>query len=398
MSSYFVGRQPILDTHGNTFAYELLFRTSGNNSYSAGVDGDAATATVIVNSILEAGFNTLVGKNFAFINCTNYFLENPQLLEVLPPERCVLEVLENVIVNDKVIEGIRTLKSRGFTIALDDYTNEPQFEPVKPYADIIKYDLTDYSMPALAEFRNTDKAAGRFSLVERVETNEEFEALKAVGFDYFQGYYFAKPRVISGARLPPNKLTVLQLLSEINKPDSTIDDLAKILSRDASLGIRTLKFVNSPITGLRTRVTSVKHAAALLGRATIRNWISLMIMTDLDEKPAEVMKMALTRARFCQLMAKEERLADEGMYFTIGLLSLIDVLTDSPLEDALSEISLDEEMLTQLRDRSGIGGYMLNTVEVLERPDRCSGDTDNSHYALEHYRSALQWTEQVHLV
>lgn len=398
MSSYYIGRQPILDSTGATYAYELLFRFSQQNAYNPEIDGDTATAQVLVNTLMEAGFDSLVGSKYAFINCTNTFLEDPELLALLPPQRCVLEVLETVEVNDAVVNGVNHLKDIGFTVALDDYTNEPHFERLLPLADIIKYDLTDYSINTLAEFRQTDHQAGRRSLVERVETHDEFIALSNAGFDYFQGYYFAKPRVISGTQLTPNKLTVLQLFAEINDPKSTIDDLAAILSQDASLGIRTLKYVNSPITGLASTVSSVKHATALLGRNTIRNWINLILMSNLDDKPEEVVKLALTRARFCQLMAKEERLKEDGKYFTIGLLSLIDVLTDTAMDDALSEMCMDAEIVEQLTQRTGFGGAMLETVEHLEKPDGCELDQFVSAQALELYQTAVQWTEQAYLI
>lgn len=398
MPSYFIGRQPILDAMENTIGYELLFRSSTDNTYDPTIDGDSATARVLINSILESGLHSLIGSQLAFINCTNLFLENPDLLDLLPPEQCVLEVLETVVVTDKLVAGIKKLRNKGFSIALDDYNNNASFDRLKPLADIIKYDLTQYNLDVLAEFREKDNANDTKSLVERVEHREDFYTLKDAGFNYFQGYYFAKPLVISGSRLSPSKLTVLQLLSEINDPRSNINDIARIVSRDASLGIRTLKYVNSPITGLSATVKSVKHATVLLGRATIRNWVSLMVMTDLAEKPAELVKMALIRARFCQLMAREERLKEEGMYFTIGLLSLIDALTDTRLEVALHEIKLDTDMIVQMTERSGVGGYMLNTVELLEKPETYRNHQLELQHALKPYRSALQWAEQAYLI
>lgn len=396
MTSFYIARQPILDAHGNTFGYELLFRSTDSNAYDPSVDGDTATAKVLINAILEAGFQSLVGDGMAFINCTNRFLEHPELLELLPEQRCVLEVLETVNVTEEVVEGVVALRRQGHLIALDDFVDEDRFARLIPLADIIKYDATQHDFEKLVEYRKSDKAAGRFSLIERVETHQEFEAFCQAGFNYFQGYYFAKPKIISGSELPANKITLMQLLTQINDPNTTIDDLADTVSRDVSLGVRTLKYVNSPVTGLCSSVTSIRHATILLGRETIKNWVSLLIMTEMDDKPAALIKMALTRARFCQLIALDKQLEDDAMYFTIGLLSLLDVLMDTDLESALAVVSLDQQMSEQLILRTGIGGSMLNAVEKLEQVSNGLSESETIEHAGQRYQSAVQWTEQTY--
>jgi len=365
---FYIARQPILDREGGTYGYELLFRSSNTNAYDPSVDGDTATSRVLSDTILESGIDGIVGEGYAFINLTNRFLENPELLDLLPPGRCVLEVLETVDVTDQVVVGVQNLREQGHLIALDDFVNEEQFDRLLPLAHIIKYDITDHTMEELVRYRERDKAAGRLSLAERVETHEEFESLSAAGFDYFQGYYFAKPRIMSGNRLPQNRIALVQLMAEINNPNATIDELAEIVSRDVSLGVRTLKYINSPITGLVAQVTSIRHAAVLVGRDLIRNWVTLLIMTEMDDKPAELIKLALTRARFCQLCALDAGLDDDSMYFTVGLLSLLDVLMDTDMPSALEMISVTPQLKDLLINRSGHAGKMLGVLEHLEQP------------------------------
>ncbi|NND92825.1 MAG: HDOD domain-containing protein [Granulosicoccus sp.] len=394
MNSFYIARQPILDVQGHTYGYELLFRSSDSNAYDPSVDGNTATSHVLFNAIVEAGLDTLVGKGLAFINLTNRFFEKPELLELLPAGRCVLEVLETVDVNEEVVRGVEELRNAGHLIALDDFVDEERFARLLPMADIIKYDITQHSMDELARYRDIDSAAGRQSLAERVETHEEHDALKGFGFNYFQGYFFAKPKILSGTKLPQNRIALVQLLAEINNPNTTIDEVADIVGRDVSLGVRTLRYVNSPMNGLRTSVQSIKHATVLLGRSLIRNWVTLLVMSQMDDNPSELIKLALTRARFCQLLALDEGL-DDARYFTIGLLSLLDVFMNSTMAEALENITISEDMRLELLDREGDGGRFLNWAEGLEHdtvqqiPETAIGDAGRR------FQEASSWAEEI---
>ena len=307
----------------------------------------------------------------------------------------MLEVLETVDVSDEVVAGVQLLRDKGHLIALDDFVDEERFARLLPLAHIIKYDITQHSMEELARYCEIDAAAGRRSLAERVETHEEHEALTAFGFDYFQGYYFAKPKVLSGTKLPQNRLAMVQLIAEINDPDSSIDELAEIVGRNVSLGVRTLKYVNSPMSGLQTSVNSIKQATVLLGRSLIRNWVTLLIMTQMDDKPSELIKLALTRARFCQLKAQREGL-DEARYFTLGLLSLLDVFMDSTMSDALDKVTLTEDMRQDLLNRYSVGGCLLSWVEGYEKGDTDAlADDDVSLATGKLYQDASRWADEI---
>lgn len=391
MTACYIARQPILDRGGNTYGYELLFRSTEKNAYDPTVAGDTATARVLVDTIVEVGLNSIVGPTMAFINLTQRFLECPDMLDILEPGRCVLEVLEDVEVTDAVVDGVNALRDKGHVIALDDFVDAEQFERLLPLVHIIKYDITQHSMNELANYRLKDAQAGRLSLAERVETLEEFEALSAAGFHYYQGYYFAKPRMISGTKLPQNKVAILQLLAQINNPASSIDDLAETLSHDVGLSVRTLKYVNSPICAMNSEVSSIRHAAVLLGREPIRNWVTLLVMTGMDDKPPELTKMALTRARFCQLYAQHQDLDNDAMYFTIGLLSLLGVLLDTELETALDQVSISSDMRDQLTKGEGEGGKMLMMLADLETPEGQPDLTDQSIGPI--YQDSIAWSE-----
>jgi len=348
---------------------------------------------VLVNSIVEAGLDSIVGNSRAFVNLTEYFLENPEMLDLLEPGRCVLEILEDVIVTDSVFAGVQALHAKGHTIALDDFVDAVQFTRLMPLVHIIKYDITQHTMEELAALRLKDAAAGRLSLAERVETHEEYDTLKAAGFQYYQGYFFAKPHVISGSKLPENRVAILQLLGQINDPASSIYDIAETLSHDVALSVRTLKYVNSPLSALKSEVTSISHAAVLLGREPIRNWVILLVMTGIEDKPQELTKMALVRARFCQLLSLERELGDDGKYFTIGLLSLVGVLMDLELGDALDQFLITGDLRSQILDLAGPGGEMLKLVNEIEKPEPEVELEDPAIGQI--YQNSISWAEQL---
>lgn len=394
MNKFYFARQPIIDSNARTLGYELLFRSSCNNAYDKDFAAEKATAQVLVNAIFEAGLESVVGSAKAFINLPQYFFEHPDLLLMVDPSRCVLEVLEGVEVTDEVFNGVKKLTENGYTIALDDFVDPVQFERLIPLAQIIKYDITDHTIDALAAYRSKDVEAGRLSIAERVETREEYDALLEVGFEHFQGYYFAKPRVVSGAKLPQDKITFLQLLAQVLDLGTELDELSETLSRDVGLSIRTLRYLNSPVSGLMAKVTSIKQAVMLLGRENLRNWLVLMSMSGVDDKPPELTKMALIRARFCQLYAKEKGFDNDAMYFMIGLLSMLGALVDADLGDALNRMSVSDDIRSQLLDHSGYGGHMLELLAELEKRDPVIGQEHECVGSL--YQSAVQWSEQIY--
>lgn len=395
MQKYFIGRQPILDSGGETVAYELLYRSSGINAFDSAVGGDSATSQVLINAVEEKGLTSIVGDKLAFVNLTNRFLEQPALLEFLPRERVVLEVLETVVLNEAVFKGVAALQEANFTIALDDYSPTEQMASLLPFAAIVKYDITQYSMDKLCQIAAKRTGNQPKLLAERVETAAEFSALRDAGFDYFQGYYFAKPEVISGSKIPANKGILLHLLAELNSESITPEQIADIMSREVSLGLRALRYVNSPLTGLVSKVTSIKQAAVLLGRETIRQWVVMLLVADLNDKPMELVNMALVRGRFCQLTARHEGLEDENACFTAGLLSLVDVMMDVDIEQVLDSISATPQLRLILQYRHGRASELLDAIQFIENKNKIIGSELVITEAMnDAYIEAIGWAEQ----
>ncbi|MEM1142377.1 MAG: HDOD domain-containing protein [Pseudomonadota bacterium] len=365
MSEYFIARQPIFDKNLAVYAYELLFRDSDRNAAPQDMDEDSATAQVLTTSS-DVGLRWLVGDRQAFINLPQRFFEEPDLLP-LPPDQLVLEILETVEINETTLSGIATFRERGFCLALDDVVDFAPYEATLPHVEIIKLEIPLIDPEKWDATVSDLKARGFKVLAEKVETNEEFEALAAAGCDYFQGYFFAKPKVVSGKKLGSNKIALLELLAKINDPSIDIDTLSELVSRDVALSIRVLNYVNSAANALNRRVESIREGVVYLGRDTIRNLVTVFTMGTVEDRPTELMTMALLRARFCELVALEQDRDDSAAYFTVGMFSVLDALMNASIEDVVGTLAVGPEMRAALVSRGGEKGEVLNIAINLER-------------------------------
>lgn len=365
MSDFFIARQPIFDRSLNLYAYELLFRTSDTGAAPAEFDDDAATAQVLTTSE-EVGLKKLVGDQLAFINLPQKFLAEPDLLPA-QPDNVVLEVLEHVALDSAVIDGMQALAGRGYTLALDDYVYDERFEAALPHVSIVKLEIPQIAAADWEREIQRLKAWGVRILAEKVETNEEFERLSELGCDYFQGYFFARPKVVSGKRLAPNKLAMLELMSQINDPEIDVETLSELVSRDVALSVRAMNYVNSAGSSLSRQIESVREAVVYIGRETLRRWVTLFIMAKIDAKPGELISIALIRAKFMELLARESGQDDVDAFFTAGLFSLLDALMDSPMEEVLESLTLSRELKDALARGEGNKGAALSLAADLER-------------------------------
>lgn len=366
MSDVFVGRQPIFDVDRNVVAYELLFRSSQDQLNANVVDGDIATSQVMLNTFFEIGLDILVGDKEAFINMTQYFLEDPDRI-AMPPRKVVLEVLEDVEPNEKVIETLKTLKKKGHTIALDDFVFRENLAPLVDLADIVKIDvmsLNKLQIEQLVAKLNNGKIQ---LLAEKVETEEKFELLKKMDFHYYQGYFFAKPTIVKGNGLKSNQTVVLRLVSKVNNPEIELDELCEVIGTDVSLSYKVLKFINSSASGISIEVDSIQQAVVLLGINTIKNWISIVALATGSDKPQELSTLALVRGRVCEQLAKKSKLPKPDSFFTVGLFSTLDAMMDQPLPILLVDLPLSNDMKAGLLEISGIYGQALGCAIAMER-------------------------------
>lgn len=367
MGHIFIGRQPIIDGDGKLYGYELLQRSSGYDRAVVG-DGDRASSDMLLNAVLEVGIQEISGAHRAFINVTENLLMNPGL-DTLPSERIVLEVLENVSADAALLGRLERLRSLEFEIALDDFVCLPERNALIAYADIVKLDVLAMNRETLAHEVEFLKRRGVRLLAEKVETPEMYAELRQLGFDLYQGYYFARPEIYESRRILPNKLVLLQLLGRVNNADITPAELGDIIRGDVSMSVTVLRWANSPIVGLRSAVESVQRAIVVLGLQTIRNWVALLALSRLGANPDELLKLLLVRARCCELLASTAKLANASSYFTVGLLSALDVILKMEMSQALERIPLAAAQKAAVLNHEGDFGAALKTVIALERGD-----------------------------
>ncbi|QOC21234.1 HDOD domain-containing protein [Wenzhouxiangella sp. AB-CW3] len=395
----YMARQPIFDGDLEVYGYELLFRGSGQAdqaeiSGSAGA-GEAATSTVMLNSIMEFDLENLVGDRIAFFNLTREFLLAGTDLP-FSSTNVGIEVLENSKVDDDLLNALEHLALLGYEIALDDFTWGPGADRLLSVASMVKLDIQDLDREELprivAELQNKQVKL----VAEKVETHEEMEMCRRLGFDYFQGFFLCKPTTLSARRLPESKLNTLRLIAKLQEPDVTPAQLEEIIQHDVTLNYRLLRTVNSAYYGLAVKIRSISHAVVYLGIPTIRSWARLLVLSGLEDRPSELVRLALTRARMCQLLT--ENLSDEASEaaFTVGLFSLLDAMLDIPMDRILPQLPLDEPLIEALETRDGPYGRLLTAVTRYEQGEW--DEIDHDLYPVERltsaYMEALAWARE----
>ncbi len=361
----FVGRQPIFDGRQDVYGYELLFRSSDVNM-AGQLDGNKATAQVVYNTLIEIGLDDLVGPNLAFINFPRELLMNG-LADLLPPDRVVLEILEDVEVDDELIKSISQLADRGFTIALDDFIFKPKWEPLIELAGIIKLDVFEQSIEAVQEHFDRLKKYDVKLLAEKVETRDEYDALKTIGFDYFQGYFFCKPYIVKKEKPPDNHIAILELLSRLQDPEVDIGEVETLISQTVSLNFKLFRYINSASFGLSRKLDSIHQAVVYFGLQRLKNLACLIAMTDINDKSSELITVGLIRAKMCELLAKTSRQPEPDVFFVVGLFSILDALLDLPLDEILETLPLSEEIIGALVHGEGRLAEALTCSRVCEQ-------------------------------
>lgn len=364
MTDFLIGRQQILDSNLNIFAYEILFR--GNNiDLSAAEGATQATNQVITDTILEIGLNELVGPRLAFINFTQQNILDKTPLH-LPKERIVIEVLETVTVDDNIVRNLRELSALGYKIALDDFVFSPEWLPLLEIADIIKLDILANSLEETRQLIEQLKPYKLTLLAEKVETHEEFKTLSSWGCELFQGFFFSKPNIVEGKRLSVSQTAAIQLLAGINKEDVSFKEIGNVVSQDVGLSYKLLHYINSAFFSLPNRIESIQHAIVCLGLMEIRRWINILTLSSLSDKPPCILQNVMIRAKMCELLAIEIN-DDRERFFLVGLLSGLDALLDLPLEKAMEHLPLSPKITEAITLKSGIAGEALQYVIDYER-------------------------------
>lgn len=367
MRDIFIARQPICDRSLEVVAYELLFRSGESNQ--ANVQNAAqATSQVLLNALVEFGLDNLVGSCPAFVNIPQVFLD----FQCLPvdKDRIVLEILEDVTPDDSVIAALQHLGTEGYRIALDDFDLNESTQALVPFAEIVKLDVRALGRERTqAHVKELRQHGVQSLLAEKVETMDEFEWCRAIGFDLFQGYFFCKPRLIQGRTVSNNRIVSMQLLAKLRDPKVQTRELETIIGRDPVLSYKLLNYINSSAVGVRRKVESIGKAINLLGLEPLRMMATLITLSRFDDKPRAIVNTGIIRAKMCEVLSRETRRTDPDTSYTMGLFSILDTLLDTTMSEALKSLPLSDDVNAALLRSEGVYGDVLRCVLAIERGD-----------------------------
>jgi c-di-GMP-related signal transduction protein len=388
-----VGRQAIYDRSGDVVAYELLFRDTAGATQASRRSADA-TSRVIVAAFTDFGLDELVGSRACFINITREFLVG-ELPIPFDSNQTVLEIIETVDVDDAVVRGVEELVGRGFTIALDDYTPGAH-DRLLPLATYVKVDVLGAGVDVAGIARRCrEDFPGVQLIAERLETEEQLHRALELGFHLFQGHVLGRPHVVSMVGLSPGRLSRLRLVSALAAAEVDFDEVVSFIAGDPALTYRLLQATNAAASGLKARVSSVREAAVLLGLPTIRQWVTLMLVSDLTDGTEDQLAAMMTRARMCQTVAQRLGLCGEAA-FSVGLLSGIAELIGQSPADLAQQLPLSEEISAALAEGAGRLGHVLTVVRDYENGDAAGlADLLEPGGAVKEYLSAVTWCNEV---
>lgn len=343
-----LARQAILDRERKLYGYELLYRSNSSASRFDGTAANVATMQVLSNTLMSIGTENVLRGKKAFVNFDHRLLRDNMHL-MLPRNSIVIEILETVEPTADLIALCRSIAGQGYALALDDFTGQPQWEPLTHIARVIKVDVRLSSREHQERMLRVYKPRGVRMLAEKVETHAEFEWARRAGYDLFQGYFFARPVAMRGRQIPAVKAVCLRLLREVYQAEFHFERVEELVREDVALTYKLLRYVNSALFAHRETLDSIGAALVVLGEEGIRRWVSLATLRTLAiNKPNELLTLSLTRARFCERLAELLPDAPPHRAFLMGMFSLLDALIDQPLEEALRTVDLGKEITDAL--------------------------------------------------
>ncbi|MGL5352642.1 MAG: EAL and HDOD domain-containing protein [Clostridium sp.] len=366
----FLGRQAIYNIDMKVVAYEILYRSSLDNSFDRNTQQEEATYKVIQN-ILSFGLKTLTNNKIAFINFPEDAI-NSNMATLLPREKVIIEVLETVEPTSEVLNNLSVLKKRGYLIALDDVCRYSQIESFLDVIDIVKidYKLSDKFERFNIFQKLADKNTNLKMLAEKIETEEELEEAKLLGFDYFQGYYFSRPIVMEDEEVSSKNGTIFKIIIELLKEDFDIDRMENLIKSDVGLAYKFLKFINSAYFNFMQEVSSIKNAVVLVGRHELRKWLSIISISEMNTKRGnEHANNIVIRARMCELLSEVKNPDSENTAFMVGLFSDIHFLVNKPLDESIALLPINTEVKEALLGKDNMYRDILDLVIAYENMD-----------------------------
>ncbi|TWX58633.1 HDOD domain-containing protein [Colwellia hornerae] len=379
----------------------MLFRDGKSNSFPD-IDPNQATSNILTNNHLTLGIEQITGDLPAYINfhADTLIFHFPSFLD---PKNVVLEILEDVPVTPQLLAACQSLYEKGYKLALDDFDFDEKWAPFYPIIDIIKIDVLQFSIIEISKLVRKLAGLNVTLLAEKVETSQQFERLKMLGFTLFQGYFFARPEMLKQRKITTAKQNILELISQASQIELNIDKISEIFAIDPGLTYKLLRFINSPTYGSSQEITSLKHALAYIGQVELKKFIALLALSDLSsDKNPEIMRLSLVRAKFCEKIALS-RFENENppKAFLTGILSLIDGILDHELEYVLGVLPIHEGIKSALRSEQCDLGDYLSLVRKIEQGLWAEAEkiantiTLDSEICFQAYKDSLSWADEM---
>lgn len=390
----YIGRQAIFDRRLNVVGYELLYRDSEDNRARFD-DVTKASATTMLTAFVEIGLDNLVGGVPAFVNLSAEFLLGDYPIP-LPPERTVIEVLEDVPVTPALVASLRGLRERGFRIALDDFLLTDATRPLLDVASIIKVNVLDVPRDEIAAQFAELKPCGAALLAEKISTHEEHVFLRDLGFYYFQGYFLEMPVVTRTTRMPHDRAKLLRLLATLYDQRLDLRSIEGLVAAEVGLGVRLLKLASSAAMARGETIGSLQQAMARLGVQQVAALIVLILASGFNDKPLELARQVLIRARMCELLARNATIPSDEM-FTAGLLSLLDAILDRPLDEILAQLPLTSLVKEALQGGASRPARIVDTARHQNRGDLSSlaGTGFTAQAVFMAWYEAVRWADDI---
>ncbi|MGM0446037.1 MAG: EAL and HDOD domain-containing protein [Bacillota bacterium] len=384
------------------FGYELLYRDNAQSINSI-LNDDTATSQVLINSFSTIGIENIIQNKKAFINFTKNLL-NKEIPIILDSEKIVIEVLENVEVNEKMVEVLKNLRKKGYIVALDDFEYNKSTIPFLKIAHIVKID-----------FLNTDKGqrklieciADKYNvqlLAEKIETRKEFDDAKDIGYSLFQGYFFKKPEILEGNSIPIYPNNYFKVIKELNKDNPDFNKVTNTIKNDMSLSYKLIKVINSAAYGIRSEVKSIKQALVLLGIEELKKWLHLMVIKNIaQDEPKEIMRTSLVRAKTAEKIAgilNED--VNSSELFMVGLFSMLDILMHRSMDVVLEDLPISTNIKSAIKgNNNSIYSDVLDLIVAYEEANwtvvdkYCDKLDIEGNFLINAFLSSIDWGEEV---
>lgn len=364
-----LARQPILDRRCNVVAYELLFRNPGATAAEFDNAGEA-TINVVTNAFTNIGVETLLGGKQAYINFDATLLKS-DITRIIPSDKVVVEIVESVQIDDELMRSLRRLHGEGFQFALDDFIYRKEMEPLYQFADIIKLDISLFEKESLVQQVEHFHKLKKTLLAEKVETQNEFELCRSLGFKLFQGYFFARPTLVTQDDLPVSKQHLISIMNDIME-DADSRVIEKKITRDVSVSYKLLKFVNSAGLTRGQELDSINDALTMLGRKQLYRWLSILLFSvddSGDKQPNALFNAAIYRGRLMEIIGEKTRHKNPADLFVLGTFSYLEALLHRKLAWLLKGMLIPVPIKDALLKNEGEYWPYLELVVGLDKGD-----------------------------